>query len=114
MNRKIAKKLAHRKNKIRKKLDNKSFPEYPCPMLNPGNIHYDIAGRNRGISYGGIGAIQMLVRQLELDKAINNRLGIFKLRNPYFESDHVLNIAYNILCSGECLEDIERLLNDEF
>ena len=36
-----------------------------------------------------------------------------KLHNPYFESDHVLNIAYNILCNGDCLEDIERLRNDE-
>jgi hypothetical protein len=113
VNKKIAKKLAHLKNKIRKKLDKKSFPEYPRAMLNPGNIHYDIAGRNRGANYGGIGAIQMLVRRLGLDKAINSHLGIFKIRNPYFESDHILNIAYNILCSGECLEDIERLRNDE-
>ena len=113
MNKKIAKKLAHRKSKIRKRLDKKSLPEGPWPMLNPGNIHYDIAGRNRGTSYGGIGTIQMLVKQLGLDKAINSRLCIFKLRNPYFESDHVLNIAYNLLCSGECLEDIERLRNDE-
>lgn len=113
MKKKIAKKLAHRKNKIRKKLDKKSFPDNLGPMLNPGNIHYDIAGRNRGTNYGGIGAIQMMVRQLRLDKAINSRLGIFKIHNPYFESDHILNIAYNILCSGECLEDIERLRNDE-
>ena len=49
----------------------------------------------------------------KLDEAINRRLHLFKLRNPYFESDHVLNIAYNILCNGECLEDIERLRNDE-
>jgi len=113
VNRKIAKKLAHRKSKIRKRLDKRSLSEDLRPMLNPGNIHYDIAGRNRGTNYGGIGAIQMLVKQLGLDKAINNRLGIFKLRNPYFESDHVLNIAYNILCNGECLEDIEHLRNDE-
>ena len=32
---------------------------------------------------------------------------------PYFESDHILNIAYNILSGGECLEDIERLRNNE-
>jgi hypothetical protein len=110
---KIAKKLTQRKNKIRKRPDKRLLPDDPGPMLNPGNIHYDIAERNRGTIYGGIGTIQLLVKQLGLDKAINNRLGIFKLRNPYFESDHVLNIAYNILCNGECLEDIERLRNDE-
>lgn len=113
MKKKIAKKLAQSKRKIRKRLDKRSLPEAPGPMLNPGNIHYDIADRNRGILYGGMGAVQMLVKKLELDKEINRRLGIFKLHNPYFESDHVLNIAYNILCNGECLEDIERLRNDE-
>ncbi|MCD6176174.1 MAG: transposase [Planctomycetes bacterium] len=56
----------------------------------------------------------MLRRQrLGLDKAINRRLHLFKLHNLYFESDHVLNMAYNILCNGQYLEDIERLRNDE-
>jgi hypothetical protein len=32
---------------------------------------------------------------------------------PYHESDHVLNIAYNLLAGGHCLEDIELLRNDE-
>ena len=31
---------------------------------------------------------------------------------PYWESDHVLNIAYNVLTDGKSLEDIERLRND--
>ena len=82
-------------------------------MLNPGTIQYEMADRTRGITCGGIGAVQMLVQKLELDKAIDSRLRIFKLHNPYFESDHVLNIAYNILCDGDCLEDIEKLRNDE-
>jgi len=110
---KIANRLRKRKRKIRNRLDKKSLPEHPGPMLNPRNILYDISDRSRGILYGGIGAVQVLVKQLELDNAINSRLGIFKLHNPYFESDHVLNIAYNILCDGECLEDIERLRNDD-
>lgn len=32
---------------------------------------------------------------------------LLKLHMPYHESDHVLNVAYNILCNGGCLEDIE-------
>jgi hypothetical protein len=32
---------------------------------------------------------------------------------PYFESDHVLNISYNVASGGTCLEDIERLRQDE-
>ena len=113
MKQKIAKILRQRQRKIQNRLDKKSLPEHLGPMFNPGNIHYDIAERGRGVLYGGIGTVQMLVRQLELDKAINRRLGIFKLHNPYFESDHIINIAYNILCNGECIEDIERLRNDE-
>jgi hypothetical protein len=33
-------------------------------------------------------------------------------RLPYHESDHVLNIAYNPLCDGNHLEDIEVRRND--
>jgi hypothetical protein len=31
---------------------------------------------------------------------------------PYHESDHVLNLAYNVICGGTRLEDIERLRHD--
>jgi hypothetical protein len=110
---KIAKKLAQRKRKIRKRLDKRSLPEEPRPMLNTGTIQYEMADRTHGITCGGIGAVQMMVQKLGLDKAIDSCLHIFKLHNPYFESDHVLNIAYNILCDGDCLEDIEKLRNDE-
>jgi len=110
---KIAKKLAQSKRKIRKRLGKRSLPKDPRPMLNPGQIHYEMADRTRGITCGGIGAVQMLVQRLGLDQAIDRHLRIFKLHNPYFESDHVLNIAYNILCDGDCLEDLERLRNDE-
>ncbi len=113
MKKSVAKKLRQRKRKIRNRLDKRSQPQHLGPMLNPGAIDYDLSDRNRGILYGGMGAVQMLVKRLELDKAINQRLHLLKLHNPYFESDHVLNIAYNILCNGECLEDIERLRNDE-
>ena len=65
------------------------------------------------MAYGGIGVIQAMVKQLQLDQIINQNVRVFKIHNPYYESDHVLNIAYNILCQGDCLEDIERLRNDE-
>jgi len=41
------------------------------------------------------------------------KLKPLKRHLPYFESDHVLNITYNIICNGDCLEDLERLRNDE-
>jgi len=52
-------------------------------------------------------------RQTGLAKAIDDKLKLLKRHLPYYESDYVLNIAYNILCNGDCLEDIERLRNDE-
>jgi hypothetical protein len=36
-----------------------------------------------------------------------------KIHLPYHESDHVLNLAYNALCDGDCLEDLELRRNDE-
>ncbi len=36
-----------------------------------------------------------------------------KSTSPYHESDHVLNFAYNALCNGTCLQDIELRRTDE-
>lgn len=113
MKKKIAEQLRQRKRKIRRRLDKGTRPADTGPMLNAGNIHYEISDRSRGMIYGGIGAMQMLVERLGLAEAIDRHLHVFKLHNPYFESDHVLNITFNILCNGQCLEDIERLRNDE-
>ena len=37
-----------------------------------------------------------MVKTLELDEAINEHVNLFKFYLPYTESDHVLNMAYNI------------------
>ena len=109
---KIRKKLAARKRKIQKRLDPAQFGEH-CPVMSAANIEYDIADRTRAISAGGIGLIHQMVKQLELERMINRQLGILKIYRPYAESDHVLNIAYNLLAGGACLEHLELLRNDE-
>ncbi len=38
---------------------------------------------------------------------------LLKVHLPYHESDHVLNLAFNALCDGDCLEDLELRRNDE-
>ncbi|MFM8704323.1 MAG: hypothetical protein ACKOHG_10775 [Planctomycetia bacterium] len=53
------------------------------------------------------------MQRLELDRSINDRLGLLKVHLPYHESDHVLNIAYNLLAGGARLEHLELLRNDE-
>ena len=113
MKKKIAKKLKRRKQRIQYRLRKKSWPEQSEPMFAASNIHYEIGDRARGLAYGGIGAIHLLARQTGLAKALDEKLQLLKRHLPYYESDHVFNIAYHILCNGDCLEDIERLRNDE-
>ncbi|MBX6314988.1 MAG: transposase [Isosphaeraceae bacterium] len=54
----------------------------------------------------------LLVRKLGLAEAIDERLHLLKFHLPYHESGHVLNFAYNALCHGSCLDDIELRRND--
>jgi len=82
-------------------------------MLAAGNIHYDLAERTRAIGHGGIGAVLLLCRTVGLIDAIDRDLKLLKVHLPYHESDHVLNLAFNILCGGGCLQDLELLRNDE-
>ncbi len=82
-------------------------------MFAASNIDYDVADRMRGLGVGGIGALHLLARQSGLIEAIDQNLKLLKIHLPYHESDHVLNIAYNILSGGDCLEDLELLRNDE-
>src|SRR5439155_1551228 len=48
-----------------------------------------------------------------LTAAIDESLRLLQVHQPYHESDHVLNIAYNILCGGKTLEDLEQRRQDE-
>lgn len=105
----IDKKLAKRKRKISKKLKKRNWTQQPRPMFKATNIHYEFDGRHQGISYGGIGLIHLLAQKTGLLKEIDNNLELLKRHLPYHESDHVANMAYNIMAGGTCLEDIELL-----
>jgi len=73
---------------------------------------YEIAQRTQAIACGGIGAIRQLVQSVGLADQIDEQLCILKQPKPYNDSDHVLNIAYNLLCGGRVLDDIEVRRND--
>jgi hypothetical protein len=100
------------KRKIRRRLDRPVSAPSHEPVFTAANIHYEAATRTRAISCGGIGAIHLLVRKLGLAEAIDEQLHLLKYHLPYHESDHVLNFAYNALCNGTCLDDIELRRND--
>jgi len=82
-------------------------PEFSGPLPT-----YEISKRAEAIPYGGIGAIHQLVRSLGLPRRLDEGLDVLKRYRPYHESDHVLNIAYNLLCDGQVLDDIEVRRND--
>jgi hypothetical protein len=82
------------------------------PMLNTGPVSYEVGANTDATSFGGIAAVHRLVTRVGLVEEIDDALELLKVHLPYHESDHVLNLAYNVLCGGTRLEDIERLRHD--
>ena len=82
-------------------------------MLSASNIHYELAERTRALGPGGIGGMHLLAQRTGLRDAIDEHLHLLKVHLPYQESDHVLDMAYNLLCGGHYLKDIELRRNDE-
>src|SRR5258708_27167321 len=82
-------------------------------MMTASNIHYEHADRVRGLSAGGIGAILLMAQKIELDREIDRTLHLLKRHLPYHESDHVFNIASNLLAGGKRIEHLELRRNDE-
>jgi hypothetical protein len=111
--RSIAKRLRQAKRRIERRLDKTDNRGCGRPMMTASNIHYEIANRTRATAHGGIGAIHLLARKLGLAEAIDKHLGLLKIHLPYHDSDHVLNIAYNLLAGGTCLEHLELLRSEE-
>jgi hypothetical protein len=110
---KIRQQLANRKRRLDRRLDKSNVQGAEQPMFTACNLHYEIADRACGLAHGGIGAMHALARRLGLIDAIDRRLHLLKIHLPFHESDHVLNFAYNALCEGTCLQDIELRRNDE-
>jgi hypothetical protein len=107
------KRLSQQARRIAKRLANTPQPERSAPMMTATNIHYETAGRVRGLGSGGIGGILMLAQYVDLIGEIDRNLHVLKRHLPYHESDHVLNIAFNILAGGQRIEHLELRRNDE-
>ena len=82
-------------------------------MMSADNIQYELADRVQGLAAGGIGAMLLLARRTGLIADIDQRLHLLKRHLTDHESDHVLNIAFNILAGGQKLEHLELRRNDE-
>ena len=105
--------LARRKQRIARRLQPRTWPAQATPMYTASNIQYEHSDRVRGLESGGIGAMHRLARHTGLVEAIDRHVELLKVHLPYHESDHVLGIAYNVLCGGTCLQDIEQRRQDE-
>jgi hypothetical protein len=112
VNKKINAKIKSRKQKTERQLEKAVGFNFGGPVLQGTNTHYEIGERAQGIGCGGIGAIHKMVGNIGLAKQIDSRVHLLKFHMPYHESDHILNIAYNSLCGGRVLEDIELRRND--
>lgn len=105
--------LRNRKARIERRLRPRNGSDQAKPMLRGGNVRYEMAERTKAVGCGGLGVMHTLVQRLGLVKDIDAHLQLLKVHLPYHESDHVLNIAYNILAGGVRLEDIELRRQDE-
>jgi hypothetical protein len=113
VNAKIRNKLAQGKRRIERRLDKHDISGCDRPMITASNIDYEIADRTRAVAAGGLGVMQLVAKKLGLAQAIDDCLHLLKIHLPYHESDHVLNIAYNLLAGGQCLEHLELRRNDQ-
>jgi hypothetical protein len=109
----IKKRLRNCKRRIRRRLRKRQWDVQRQPMFRHQNIHFEIADKAKGLRCAGLGALQLLVQKLGLADALNSRVRLLKRHVPYFESDHILNLAYNLLLGGKALNDLELLRNDE-
>jgi Transposase DDE domain group 1 len=105
--------LHARQQRILDRIENRPEPECEEPMMTASNIHYELADRVQGLNPGGIGLMLLLARRIGLIRDIDHNLHLLKRHNPYHESDHVLNIAFNILAGGKRIEHLELRRNDE-
>ena len=109
----IKRELRRSKDRIEHRLRSRVWCPQDKPMLSARNIHYELSSRDRAITAGGIGAMQQMAHKLGLAAAIDDRLKLLKVHLPYSESDHVLNLAYNTLAGGTCIEDLELFRTSE-
>jgi hypothetical protein len=113
VNAKIRRQIAQRKRRITQRLDRNDNRGCDRPVMTATNVHYEIVGRIKATAAGGIAAIHQLVQKLELPAMIDRYVPLLKFHLPYHESDHVLNIAYNLLAGGTCPEHLELRRQDE-
>jgi Transposase DDE domain group 1 len=105
--------LRRRQQRLHRRLSHATPKKTARPLFDAANIHYQLSDKTRGLDCGGLGTMHLLAHRVGLPQAIDQHLHLLKFHLPYHESDHVLNLAYNVLAGGTCLQDLERRRHDE-
>jgi hypothetical protein len=110
----VARRLAKRKRRIARLLRrSRHRQDSGWADLPVGKVTYEVSDRVNAVAHGGLGVVHQLVSELGVARRIDEAVHVLKVHRPYHESDHVLNVAYNALCGGRTLEDLELRRNDE-
>jgi hypothetical protein len=110
--RELRRRLERERRATDRRLAEAVVPNPAGPVLGRARIGYELSERSRGVAHGGMGMIARLVEAVGLAGEIDASVQLLRQHRPYHESDHVLNIAYNALCGGTRLDDIEDRRGD--
>lgn len=106
-------KIRRRRKKLKDRLDPKWQPERQNPIMEVANIRYEVSDRISATDAGGIGLMRSVVQSLGLQKLIDDRLTLLKRHRPFHESDHVLSLAYSMMCGEKTLDGLAERREDE-
>jgi hypothetical protein len=84
---------------------------FGAPQLSNAPIQFEVAEKTKAVAHGGLALVHQIAIVSGLIDALND-VQVLKLKLPYHESDHLLNIVYNFLCGGTALEHIEYRRQD--
>jgi hypothetical protein len=84
---------------------------FGAPQLSNAAVRFEVSEKTHAVAHGGLALIHQIAHQSGLVDALN-AVSVLKLKLPYYESDHILNISYNFLCGGTALEHIEYRRQD--
>ena len=84
---------------------------FGTPQLSTASVRFEVSEKTHAVAHGGLALIHQIALQSGLLAALN-AVQVLKLKLPYYESDHLLNIVYNFLCGGRALEHIEYRRQD--
>ena len=70
MKAKVRRRLKNCKRRIQRRLRKKQWPEQSRRMFRDSNLQYEMGNKTQGLPCGGLGAVHLLVQQLDLSYAI--------------------------------------------